>query len=232
MAQQINLCSPILLKQKRYFSAQTMAVALGVFVVLGGIMGEIWVWSLNHTAESYKSTIDSQANEIHSLQAAIEQGRAASGPINADQAQQLQARKTMLADRQAIDRALRDGVNQPGMAHSDRLHLIAKTIPPQAWITLVSATSSRFEVSGFTMEPDTLNEWVKRLAASPLFDNLSLHDVNVELAERPASTALKQTGQGSSNGSGNVRAGMQVWKFHLIDTQLPVAAALVSGGKP
>jgi len=38
MPQQINLCTPIFLTQKRYFSAQTMASALGVFVLLGGLL--------------------------------------------------------------------------------------------------------------------------------------------------------------------------------------------------
>jgi hypothetical protein len=38
MPQQINLSTPVLLAQKRYFSAQTMLASLAVFVLLGGAM--------------------------------------------------------------------------------------------------------------------------------------------------------------------------------------------------
>ena len=41
MPQQINLSTPVLLTQKRYFSAQTMLVSLGVFVLVGGAMAEV-----------------------------------------------------------------------------------------------------------------------------------------------------------------------------------------------
>ena len=42
MPQQINLASPLQVAQKQSFSARTMAQALAVFVVLGGIYGGLF----------------------------------------------------------------------------------------------------------------------------------------------------------------------------------------------
>ena len=66
MPQQINLCTPILLAQKRYFSAQTMLQAVAVFVVLGGALCMYWVSSLNAASGGFKKTLDAQAPELAS----------------------------------------------------------------------------------------------------------------------------------------------------------------------
>ena len=77
MPQQINLCTPILLTQKRYFSARTMLQAVAVFVVLGGVLCTSWVTSLNSASVGFKVTLDAQAPEMASLQAAV----AADAPV-------------------------------------------------------------------------------------------------------------------------------------------------------
>ncbi len=47
MPQQINLSTPVLLAQKRYFSAQTMVLSLLVFLVAGLAMTAYGLWSLH-----------------------------------------------------------------------------------------------------------------------------------------------------------------------------------------
>ena len=44
MAQQINLCTPLFLAPRRYFSAQTMAQALAVFVGVSVLVGVAQRW--------------------------------------------------------------------------------------------------------------------------------------------------------------------------------------------
>jgi len=73
MPQQINLCTPILLTQKRYFSAHTMAIALAVFLVLGGALCGTWVWNLDRGTEAFNQSISAQARDVESLKAAIQQ---------------------------------------------------------------------------------------------------------------------------------------------------------------
>ena len=71
MPQQINLCTPILLTQKRYFSAQTMAIALGAFLVLGAALCGTWVWNLDRASESFQQSLTNRAVELNGLKSTI-----------------------------------------------------------------------------------------------------------------------------------------------------------------
>lgn len=214
MPQQINLCTPILLTQKRYFSAQTMVQALAVFVVLGAGLCAYWVWSLNGASEGFKQTLATQARELDSLKAALLLNQAGAGPLEAGLAQALQGHKTELLQREQLLQALQRGLFPPGWGHSERLQLLARTIPPQVWLTEVKADETRLEVSGFTLEPAELNAWVSRLAASPLLKGQALASVKVE----SVSAATVKT------------AARPIWSFSLISMVGKPAAVL--GGAP
>lgn len=182
MPQQINLCTPILLTQKRYFSAQTMVQALAVFVLLGGALCAYWIWSLNAASEGFKKTLASQSRELVSLQSAIQKGKAGAGPVDAVLTQELQVQRAELLQREKLMEELQRGLFPPGWGHSARLQLVAQSIPAQVWITEVKADENQLDVSGFTLEPAALNEWVGRLAASPLLKGQKLSTVKVENA--------------------------------------------------
>lgn len=205
MPQQINLCTPILLTQKRYFSAQTMAQALAVFVVLGGGLCAYWVWSLNSASDGFRATLAKQARELESLQAAIQQGKASVGPVDATLTQALLAGQTDLLQREKLLQELQRGLFQPGWGHAARLQLLAQSIPAQAWITEVKADENRLDVSGFTLEPAALNEWVNRLGASQLLQGQELITIKVENARASAPV--------SSDAPVNSRP---MWSFNLV----------------
>jgi len=236
MAQQINLYSPILLTQKRYFSAQTMVQALAVFVVLGGGLCGYWVWSLNTASEGFKKTLATQSRELERLQAAIKQGKAGIGPVEAAVTQDLQGRRAELLQREKLLQELQRGLFQPGWGHAARLQLVAESIPPQVWVTEVKADDGQLDVSGFTLEPAALNEWVARLAASPLLQGQKLATVKVENAS--AATIKEVSGAAASvlpaappaKTSTKPAVPRPVWSFSLVSAVgKPVAA---TGGKP
>lgn len=180
MPQQINLCIPILLKQKRYFSAQTMAQALAVFLLLGGGLCTYWVWSLTVASEGLKKTLAIQADELSRLQAAITQSKAGVGPGDTALANALQGHQTDLVQREGLMQELQRGLFRPGWGHSARLQLVAQSIPAQVWVTDVKADESQLDVRGFTLDPAALNEWVAKLAASPLLQAQKLSSVQVD----------------------------------------------------
>ena len=236
MAQQINLCTPILLTQKRYFSAQTMVQALAVFVVLGGGLCGYWVWSLNAASEGFKKTLATQSRELERLQAAIKQGKAGIGPVEAAVTQDLQGRRAELLQREKLLQELQRGLFQPGWGHAARLQLVAESIPPQVWVTEVKADDGQLDVSGFTLEPAALNEWVARLAASPLLQGQKLATVKVESVS--AATIKEVSGAAASvlpaappaKTSTKPAVPRPVWSFSLVSAVgKPVAA---TGGKP
>ena len=229
MAQQINLCAPILLTEKRYFSASTMALSLGVFVLLGGVLCAAWVWNLQSATRGYNDATASQAREIEGLQAAIARSRANAAPVDPALLQSIKDTQAALAVRQTLLTALRAGVLTPGFAHSDRLRWVAASIPQPVWVTQVAMDDGRFEVAGFTLEPSALNEWVAKLSTSPLMRNLRLSNVKVE------STSLTA---GTDGAAQRPAASVQpTWSFSLASAEPPppklaVSIPVAAGGQP
>jgi Tfp pilus assembly protein PilN len=180
MVQQVNLCLPILRKQKTRFGAQMLLLALAAVLVVGGLLGTAWVWNLNQTGYSLKQALAAQTQELASMQAAIEKNRAGSGPELAAAQQQLAQQRKLLAQRQLALAALQQGRTEPGYGHAARLRLVAQTISAQAWVTQLRADDTLLEVSGYTLDPAVLTDWVNRLAQSPLLKGQALSTVMVE----------------------------------------------------
>ncbi len=212
MPQQINLCTPILLKPKRYFSAQTMAQALAVFVVVGGGLCGAWVWSLEQASDGLRQVIQTQGQEMDRLKAAMAANAASAAPLDPALQTQLQDMRGQVVAQEKVLKAMQQGRMVPGAAHSDRLILVSRSIPAQVWVTGVDADSSRLEVTGYTLEPSALNDWVGRLGASPLMQGLKLATVKVQNAR-----LAKAVVDGAA-----VPAGREAWSFNLISAQ-PIA---------
>ena len=188
MPQQINLCSPIFLTQKRYFSAQTMAQALVFLAVVGGGLCFYWVWHLNVESEGFKDSLVNRARELEGVRSGIKSAREAAGFSDVALSQELQGQRAELLQREKVLEELEFGLFQSGWGHSARLQLLAQSIPLQVWVTDVKADEDKLEVSGFTLEPVALNDWVLKLATSPLLKYQKLATIKVENA---SATMLK-----------------------------------------
>lgn len=222
MPQQINLCTPILQKPRQRFAANTLVQALAVLLLLGGGLATAWLWSLHQAREELLAGIQNQAQELRQLQTAIEQAKhMAQGP-SAELQQQVKARQAEVQAQEAVLQALQEGLLVPGAGHSDRLALVARSIPKPVWVTEVRADGQRLEVSGFTLEPAALNDWVGSLSQSPLMQGLRLDTVKVESTAATAAAPV----------AGVVAAAVparESWSFNLVNAQ-PVADG--AGGKP
>lgn len=233
MAQQVNLCTPILLAPKHYFSAQTMVQTLGVFVVLGSVLCGAWVWNLQHAAGEFSQLMVAQKQEIESLQSAIARSHAAARPADPALLAQLQDRRSAVAQREKLLVALQQGMLRPGWAHSDRLQWVARSIPAPVWVTVINITEGRFEVSGFTLEPAALNDWVGKLSTSPLMQSMKLATVKVESTAAaqirvPVAAAAPVSGAPLAASAIGARP---VWSFTLI-SQEPPPSAVVANDAP
>ena len=222
MAQQINLSTPILLAQKRYFSANTMAIGLGAFLVLGGVLSAAWVWNFDRGIATFNQSMAAQAQEVDSLKAAIERSKANAAPVNPALLEQLQRVRNTVAQREKLQAALQEGMFRQGWGHSDRLTWVARSIPDVVWLTDVKMDGSRFEVTGFTLEPAALNEWVDKLAVSPLMQGLKLATVKVENATAALAAQAVAPASAPSAPAAPARA---VWSFNLVSVEPPPAAA-------
>lgn len=222
MPQQINLCAPILQKPRQRFEANTMAQALAILVVLGGGLGAAWIWSLHQARTELVAAMQNQAQELRNLQDAIDRAKKMAQGPSPELQQQVQARQAEVQAKEAVLHALREGVLVPGAGHSDRLALVARSIPTPVWVTEVKADGQRLEVSGFTLEPAALNDWVSRLSLSPLMQGLRLDAVKVE--------STVATAAGPVAGVATPPApGRESWFFNLVNAQPQTES---TGGKP
>ncbi len=222
MAQQINLCHPIFLTQKRYFSAANMAQALGVFLLLGGALSAYWAWTLHSLGQGYQQVVNNNQRELSQLQAALQIMRANAAPAGAAQQQELQARQAELQQRELLLRELKRGLLREGYGHAARLELVARSIPPQAWVTEIRADDLRLELSGYTLEPAALNNWVARLSDSPLLQGQQLSVVKVERVS--ADTARNPAAVDPLRSAG----GAPLWSYTLVTAM----ATPVTGERP
>lgn len=232
MPQQINLCTPIFLTQKRYFSARTMAQAMGVFLLLGGSLSAYWTWSLNQVSAGYQQSVASNQREIDRLQAAIKVNKASSAPADAALVQELKQYRDELQRRERLLEELRRGLTREGWGHSARLQLVAQSIPPQAWVTEIKADDTRLELSGYTLEPAALNIWMARLAASPLLQGQQLATVKVERAVTELRNATGAPAIVPGAVTAARAAGPAVWSFILVSAVAAPPDAAASGAKP
>ncbi len=233
MPQQINLCTPILLTQKRYFSALAIVEALALITVFGGGLAAYWVWSLKTSSEGFRQTLTATATEAENLKAAIQTRKAVALPVDPALVQMLQTRRLDELRREKVLFELRRGLFRPGWGHSARLQLVAQSIPSQVWVTDILADEGQIEVSGFALEPAALNDWVAKLADAPLMQGQKLATISVD---RVASDGQAVKGMGTSaapatstgvaigaapNGAEPLRP---VWSFKLVSSlETPLA---------
>jgi Tfp pilus assembly protein PilN len=233
MPQQINLCSSILRPQRQRFGARTILPVLGATVLVVGAMAVSWVWSLEGSAVTYRQTLDTQAGEIKILQTAIERSRANTAPVDPALMQQLQQRKAAVVQREKVLEQLQQGMFRPGEGHSDRLLMVARTIPNAVWVNSVKVDAALLEVSGFTLDPEALNTWVVHLAAHPLMRNLKLASVRVDsstMAHAILATAVPAEATSPQTSAPPPAPAHKVWAFSLTSSQEP--GPTLTGGKP
>lgn len=243
MPQQVNLCLPILRKQKSRFAAQTLVQALAAFLVTGAVLSAAWVWSLQGATDSLRATLASQTRELEALRAAAEQSKVNSGPAQEAMAQEVKLRKAQLQQREKVLAALNQGLYVPGYGHAARLQLVAQTIPPVAWVTQIKADERSLEVGGYTLEPAALNDWVGKLTASALLQGQTLSTVKVEgvkseslqpESQQAAAFVTAQKGAISPAGAANmvqaVNGRPAMWSFSLLSSM--AAAPRNLAGQP
>lgn len=209
MAQQINLCTPLFLTRKRYFSAATMLQALAVFLVVAGSLSIYWAWSLEKLSKEFESRVLINQKEIDRLQAALRLSRAQAAPADAALLKDLENARDQLKQREELLAALQQGLLREGQGHAARMRLVAQSIPPQVWVTGIRADDRRLELSGYTLEPAALNVWMARLAQNPLLAGQTIATVKVERVQSDRS--------GSAGGRAN-RGGAPTWSFTLAST--------------
>jgi len=116
MPQQINLCLDFAEPQRQRFPASTMFLYLAVSFVLLLAIGGFWLWNMGQSSRTYTLTLESQANEIKNLQAAIQISRAAASPVDPALLRELQDQRAVLQQREKMLKLVQEGMYSRGRA--------------------------------------------------------------------------------------------------------------------
>ena len=231
MPQQINLCIAALTPLRQRVQAKFLLQALAACLVLLGVLGTLWLWSLERSAQDYRQTLDAQATEIQSLQAAIQRSRANTGPLEPVMLSELQDKSRAVQERELLLKSMGQGLFKAGQGHSDRLQMLARSIPNDVWLTRLRADGASLEVAGFTLEPASLNAWVARLSLQPELHGLQLGSVKVSYVSETA--GAEGGGAGVAVQAAQISRSRPMWSFSLQNQAVArPAAEPVSGAKP
>lgn len=213
MAQQINLYTPTLLAPLRYFSAHTMLAALAVMAAGLLTMG-LWLSAQSRQARADRQdTLARQAQERRQLTEARHRHRQQTDPAALEH--ELAEAQRQLAQLRLRVQGLERGQLPAGQSHGPLLQLLARTTPPQSWITELRAGPQRVQLIGATLEPAELAGWIRGLQEHPALDGHRFDDVRVERLGQEQ--MLQQSGLGPREDAPlrPVTAGAQAWGFRI-----------------
>lgn len=218
MAQQINLCNPILLAPRRHFSSRRLAQALSVLLAGIGLLAGWALWStvqLRSTLASSSAVYDAEKRRLQAGLAGLAQVSGGTAALE----QELAAARAALAERQRLLDALTQGLGE-GPGPAARLTLLSRTLPATVWLTEVRLRDGRLALAGQTYQPDLLPRWLSELGADAQLQGARLALVRVERGTAGTAGTASTAGTAGSVGA---------WSFEAA-TAAPAASAPASGG--
>lgn len=163
MSQQINLFNPQLLKQKKYFSAQTMTQALGLVVLGMAAFYGFAIWQdgnlARHIADSTRD-YEQQKQQFAKVTAELSPEKR-----EAQLDQDLKSTEAAIGSRQALLRELQAGVMGASAGYSEYLRAFARQTVQGLWLTNIQIAEGGAQVtmSGRALQADLVPVLIRRL---------------------------------------------------------------------
>jgi len=161
VSQQINLYNPLLLKQKKIFSARTMSQALGLIALgLAAVYGYARYQVTNLHTETEHAGKRQESAQIRLARISQQFGpRQKSAELEAS-IKQAETELLALAEVQA---ALKQGSLVSASGFSPYLKALARQAVEGVWLTGIEVTGSEMAISGRTLKPGLVPDYIHRL---------------------------------------------------------------------
>lgn len=166
MSQQINLYNPLLLKQRKIFSARTMAQALGLIALgLVAVYGYARYQVANLQVES-----DQAVKRHEAVQARLARISQQFGPRqkSAELEAAIKRAEAELLALAEVQSALKQGGLVSASGFSPYLKALARQVVEGVWLTEFSASGSEMAISGRTTKPGLVADYIQRLSREPV----------------------------------------------------------------
>lgn len=197
MSQQINLFNPIFLKQKKHFSAVTMAQALGL-ILLGSLL---LTGYLNYRTMVLKKEAAALDAQLVAAEAQLKQITESAKLKQKNATLELGVKKTEaeLAMLHRVFDTLNKGDIGNTKGYSEYFKAFARQIIPGVWLTglTIHGAGSDMGIRGGTLAPDLVPDYLGRLKREPAmkgasFTTLEMHVPSVEQQSSAGQQAPKQ----------------------------------------
>lgn len=189
MSQQINLFNPIFLKQKKYFSALTMAQALGL-ILLGSVL--FYGYALYQVAQMSKQTAEMgrryAAEQARLVGYANEFSLQRTGQLLEEELKQLESQA---AAQEAQLNLLKSGALGNTEGYSEYMRAFARQSINGLWLTSfdIAGDGAQMNLSGAVLNPQLVPVYIQRLSKEKImqgktFATLQMQQPKTE-ADRP-----------------------------------------------
>lgn len=179
MSQQINLFNPLFLKKKRYFSALTMAQALGVLLVgLAGFYGYARYQQtlLESEAQGATRAFEAEKARLAKFTADFAPGKGLSETEKA-----ITATKGEIAARQALLSQLQSGVLGNTRGYSALLGAFARRTQQGVWLTGIQIGSGddSLAISGRAMQGEQVSALLAQYKLEPALKGRPFNGISI-----------------------------------------------------
>lgn len=162
MSQQINLYNPLLLKQKKIFSAKTMAQALGLIA-----LGLVAVYGYaRFQVASLETETERAAKRLEAVQTRLARTSQQFAPRqkSAELEANIRRAEAELQALHEVQAVLKQGGAVSVHGFSPYLQALARQMVDGVWLTAVEVSGSEMMIGGRTLKAGAVPEYIQRLS--------------------------------------------------------------------
>lgn len=166
MSQQINLYNPILLQQKKIFSAATMAQSLAIL-----LLGLLAFYGYARYQVAHLQTVSMQSEKrLESAQARVGRLTQQFNPRLKSAALESRIKQTQaeLGTLAQAQQALQQSGLSESMGFSPYFKALARQIVEGLWLTRFSVAGDEMRISGRALKPELVPAYIRRLSTEPI----------------------------------------------------------------
>jgi hypothetical protein len=195
VSQQINLFNPIFLKQKKYFSARTMAQSLGLIllgVALVAVYANYQLFKLRTESVSAAMQLNVAQSQLAKLNATLEPRQKSKTLDN----EILRSEAQMQNLRQILE-TLNKGEFGNTKGYSDYLRAYSRQIVAGVWLTGISITGAGNEIgiTGRATKPELVPNYINRLKSEVIMQGKTFSTLEMRVPQVDDNSSNSPTGK-------------------------------------
>ena len=185
MSQQINLVSPLLLKQRFAFGLREMV--LGLMLILLGALA--WAGVAHYRANALEALAAQAKARQEKAQLELDRLSAiASRPTSALLAERVEATQAQVAQRKVLLTTINNTIDQTSVGFSPRMRALARGSTEGVWLNGFTLSPDYVALKGSALNAGLLTTYMDRLGKQPPFAGMKFSGMKAALAQPEGSS--------------------------------------------